>query len=227
MGFASLRGPTQARRVFANAAWTDTPAVKSDPVSSWLKRALDVIVSATVLLLLAPVFLVIALAILIETPGPILFSQHRTGYRGQVFFILKFRSMTVQEDDGNVVQACRGDARITRVGAVLRKLSLDELPQLINVLRGEMSLVGPRPHAVAHDRQFMQLVPNYMRRFGARPGITGLAQVHGLRGEIVRESAIILRTAADVRYIEQWSFVGDLKILLRTALLIFRDPSAF
>lgn len=196
-------------------------------VSSVMKRALDVAVSAAALAMLAPVLLMIAAAIRMETRGPILFRQHRTGYLGRVFFILKFRSMTVQEDGETVAQACRGDARITKVGAVLRKLSLDELPQLINVLRGEMSLVGPRPHAVAHDERFMQLVPNYARRFEARPGLTGLAQIHGLRGEIVRESAIILRTHADIRYIENWSFMRDLGILVRTVFVVFRDPAAF
>ncbi|WP_374471605.1 sugar transferase [Phenylobacterium sp.] len=199
----------------------------ADVAASRAKRLLDVVVSATALLLLAPALLLIALAIYVETRGPIFFLQQRTGYLGQVFPIVKFRTMTVQEDGRAVQQACRGDPRITRVGAVLRKLSLDELPQLINVLRGEMSLVGPRPHAVAHDEAFMRLVPNYAQRFRARPGITGLAQVHGLRGEIVRESSIILRAAADIRYVERWSLLTDVVILARTALLIFRDRSAF
>jgi putative colanic acid biosynthesis UDP-glucose lipid carrier transferase len=191
------------------------------------KRALDIAVSAAALVFLAPLLLVIAAAVWVESPGPILFRQHRTGYAGRVFSILKFRSMTVQEDGDRVAQARQGDLRVTRVGAVLRKLSFDELPQLINVLRGEMSLVGPRPHAVAHDRQFRQWVPNYAKRFAARPGITGLAQVNGLRGEIVRESSIILRAAADIRYIETWSLRRDIWILVRTALLVLRDPAAF
>lgn len=196
-------------------------------VTSKAKRLLDVVVSATALVFVAPLLLAIAFAIWVETGGPIFFRQHRTGYMGRVFSILKFRSMTVHEDGGVVAQARHGDARITRVGAVLRKLSLDELPQLINVLKGDMSLVGPRPHAVAHDQVFMQLVPNYARRFAARPGITGLAQVHGLRGEIVRESSIILRAAADIRYIETWSLAADIRILARTAVVVLRDPFAF
>ena len=199
----------------------------STVATSLAKRWLDVLVSATAIAILAPVLLVIAAAIRAETRGPIFFRQQRTGYLGRAFPILKFRTMTVQEDGGVVRQACRGDARITRVGAVLRKLSLDELPQLINVLSGEMSLVGPRPHAVSHDQQFMRLVPNYAERFRARPGITGLAQVHGLRGEIVRESAVILRAAADIRYIETWSLAADIAILARTAFVVFRDPAAY
>jgi putative colanic acid biosynthesis UDP-glucose lipid carrier transferase len=205
----------------------DSRPVQSRVVTSKAKRALDIVVSATALVMVAPILVAIAFAIWAETGGPIFFRQHRTGYRGQVFSILKFRSMTVQEDGGSVAQARHGDRRITKIGRVLRKLSLDELPQLINVLKGDMSLVGPRPHAVSHDQQFMRLVPNYPRRFEARPGITGLAQVSGLRGEIVRESGIILRTAADVRYIDTWSFRADIRILVRTALVVLRDPFAF
>lgn len=212
----------------------DLPAVirDSSPVhrgvaTSKAKRAIDIVVSATALFLMTPIFLAIAFAIWAETGGPIFFRQHRTGYQGRVFSILKFRSMTVQEDGGAVAQARQGDLRVTRVGRVLRKLSLDELPQLINVLRGDMSLVGPRPHAISHDQQFMRLVPNYPRRFEARPGITGLAQISGLRGEIVRESGIILRAAADIRYIETWSLAADIRILFRTASVVLRDPFAF
>jgi len=195
--------------------------------TSWAKRAFDIIGSSLALVGLAPLMLVAAAAIWLETGRPIFFRQQRTGRLGKVFHVLKFRTMTVREESGAVQQARRGDARITRVGAVLRKLSVDELPQLINVLKGEMSLVGPRPHAVAHDREFMRLVPNYAERFRARPGITGLAQISGLRGEIAGESAIILRTVADIRYIETWSLAADIRILARTAVLIFNDPDAF
>jgi putative colanic acid biosynthesis UDP-glucose lipid carrier transferase len=209
------------------ASLRESSPVHSRVAASNAKRVLDVVVSGTALLLVMPILLAIAFAIWAETGGPIFFRQHRTGYRGQVFSILKFRSMTVQEDGGAVAQARHGDLRITKVGRVLRKLSLDELPQLINVLRGDMSLVGPRPHAVLHDQQFMRLVPNYGLRFAARPGITGLAQVNGLRGEIVRESAIILRAAADIRYIETWSLAADIRILIKTAVVVLRDPFAF
>lgn len=239
MDLASLPRPAELHLEPAGASWGPearaprralreaAPSLEARVAHSKAKRALDIIVSAAALFFLSPLLLTIALAIWVETPGPILFKQHRTGYRGQVFSIFKFRSMTVQEDGDGVAQARPGDLRITRVGAVLRKLSFDELPQLINVVRGEMSLVGPRPHAVAHDRQFREWVPNYSRRFAARPGITGLAQVHGLRGEIVRESSIILRAAADIRYIETWSLAADIRILFRTAAVVLRDPTAF
>lgn len=239
MDLAPFPKPTELHLEPAHASWIPeaqgrrpipgdmAPALDARVAHSRAKRALDIVVSAVALVVLAPLLVAIATAIWVETPGPILFRQHRTGYAGRVFSILKFRSMTVQEDGERVAQARQGDRRITRVGAVLRKLSFDELPQLINVLKGDMSLVGPRPHAVAHDRQFRQWVPNYARRFAARPGITGLAQVHGLRGEIVRESSIILRAAADIRYIETWSLAGDIRILARTALLVLRDPAAF
>lgn len=229
IAFRELADPPWVGRspIFGSQAPGQASLDHATVARSRAKRCFDVIVSAAALAMLAPAFLMIALAIWVETRGPIFFHQQRTGLLGRPFSVLKFRTMTVSEDGGEVRQAHRGDARITRVGAILRKLSLDELPQLLNVLRGEMSLVGPRPHAVAHDREFTRLVPNYAERFRARPGITGLAQAHGLRGEISRESSIILRTAADIRYIRTWSLAADLVILARTAVLVFRDRAAF
>lgn len=203
------------------------PLVRAAVATSRAKRFLDICVSALAIALLLPVLLLAAGAIFVETGRPIVFRQQRTGHLGRVFHVLKFRTMTVSEDGGTVRQACRGDTRITPVGRVLRKLSVDELPQLINVLRGEMSLVGPRPHAVAHDAGFARLVPTYAERFLARPGITGLAQVNGLRGEIDGEASIILRTIADLRYIETWSIFEDVRILAKTIFLVFNDPDAF
>jgi putative colanic acid biosynthesis UDP-glucose lipid carrier transferase len=204
------------------------PTASAPPVAtSRAKRGLDICLSAAALVLLAPLLLLAAMAIFVETGGPILFRQQRTGRAGRVFRVLKFRTMTVREDGDGVRQAQRGDARVTRVGRVLRKLSIDELPQLINVLRGEMSLVGPRPHALAHDGGFARVAPTYAERFMARPGITGLAQVSGLRGETAGEASIILRTVADIRYIQTWSLMGDLRIMARTLRLIFDDPQAF
>lgn len=195
--------------------------------TSAIKRCVDVVGAAIAILLFLPLLILVSAAIWIESGWPILFRQKRTGHRGQVFHILKFRTMTVLED-GDMVRAVRPrDGRVTRVGAVLRKLSIDELPQLVNVLRGEMSLVGPRPHALAHDYKFMREAPNYAGRFRARPGITGLAQVTGLRGEIVCRSEILMRTAADNRYIDNWSLIEDLRIIARTAVVLFRDPHAF
>src|SRR5215207_10059874 len=147
-----------------------------------IKRGVDVLLSTLALTALCPLFAVTALLIKLNSPGRVIFLQRRKGFNGRQFKILKFRTMTVEEDGASVIQATRGDRRVTRVGAVLRHLSLDELPQLINVLRGEMSLIGPRPHAVAHDEQYSRKVANYAFRHRVKPGITGWAQVNGLRG---------------------------------------------
>jgi len=192
------------------------------------KRALDVVVAVLALLLFLPLLLLIAAAIRAEGPGEVLFRQARTGLQGRRFTILKFRTMRpAAASDPRVQQARRGDPRVTRVGRVLRKLSLDELPQLINVLRGEMSLVGPRPHALSHDAAWAERVPGYANRFQAKPGLTGLAQVRGLRGEIHDEESLRRRIAADLEYIETWSFAGDLKLLALTAPRVLFDPCAY
>jgi putative colanic acid biosynthesis UDP-glucose lipid carrier transferase len=192
------------------------------------KRALDVVVAGLALLLFLPLLLLIAAAIRAEGPGEVLFRQARTGLQGRRFTILKFRTMRpAAASDPEVQQARRGDPRVTRVGRVLRKLSLDELPQLINVLQGEMSLVGPRPHALSHDAAWAERVPGYANRFQAKPGLTGLAQVRGLRGEIHDEESLRRRIAADLEYIETWSFAGDLKLLALTAPRVLFDPCAY
>ena len=156
-----------------------------------------------------------------------LFRQRRTGLNGEAFRIYKFRTMRVLEDGESVTQATRGDARVTRLGALLRKLSLDELPQLLNVVKGEMSFVGPRPHAVSHDLQWAGSIAAYGARFRARPGLTGLAQVLGHRGEVTCAEALTARIAADNAYIENWSFAGDLMLIVRTVPLLFGDTRAF
>ena len=158
---------------------------------------------------------------------PALFRQRRTGLGGSVFTVFKFRTMTVAEDGDVIRQATRGDARLTSVGKVLRKFSLDELPQVLNVLRGEMSLIGPRPHALAHDETWSKLVPGYAQRFRARPGLSGYAQVCGYRGEVTDLASLRARVEADNEYIDTWSLLLDLKILLRTVPLIFRDTRAY
>ena len=184
--------------------------------------------AALALLLFLPLLLLIAAAIRAESPGEVLFRQTRTGLRGRRFTILKFRTMRpAAANDAQVRQASRGDPRVTRVGRVLRKLSLDELPQLLNVLQGEMSLVGPRPHALSHDAVWAERVPGYANRFAAKPGLTGLAQVRGLRGEIHDEESLRRRIAADIEYIETWSFAGDLKLLALTAPKVLFDPCAY
>lgn len=183
-----------------------------------VKRGLDVVASALALILLAPLFVLIAVAIRLESPGPAFFRQRRRGYNHVEFSIFKFRTMTTMDDGDHVPQATAGDARITRVGRFLRNTSLDELPQLINVLFGQMSLVGPRPHAVAHDRFFEALIPVYPRRLNVKPGITGWAQVNGFRGATQTQQAMVDRVEHDLYYIDNWSIALDLYILALTVL---------
>lgn len=195
------------------------------PVGGASKRAFDVVVAGTALLVLSPFLLLVAFAIMLESPGPALFLQRRGGVFGRPFLIYKFRTMR-SADDGRVVsQAVQNDPRITRLGAILRELCIDELPQLINVVRGEMSLVGPRPHAVAHDEMFRRIDARYPRRNRARPGITGLAQVSGCRGLTEDAASVRARTSYDIEYVQTWSFGRDLKIIFETVLLLLRFKS--
>jgi putative colanic acid biosynthesis UDP-glucose lipid carrier transferase len=203
------------------------PAIAHRSVRSARKRGLDIGVGVLVFLFALPLLLAVAICIKADSRGPVLFFQRRTGLQGRAIRIVKFRTMTVMEDDGDVRHAVRNDARVTRVGRFLRQSSIDELPQLINVIRGDMSLVGPRPHALAHDRYYAALVPAYMDRFRARPGITGLAQVKGLRGEIGSIDGMVERVAEDNAYIENWSLALDLKILVRTAAITLFQSTAY
>jgi len=191
------------------------------------KRAFDIAMSFCALMVFLPLLLTIAMLVRLESRGPALFRQRRTGLHGKVFTVLKFRTMTVAEDGDTVRQATVGDARVTALGAILRKLSLDELPQLLNVLRGDMSLIGPRPHAVAHDEAWSKHVAGYERRFRARPGLTGYAAVCGFRGEVKELQAIIDRVDSDNEYIDTWTFALDMKIVWRTLPLIFGDTRAY
>lgn len=192
-----------------------------------LKRAGDVLASAAALLVLLPLLLLIAIVIRLDSPGPALFRQRRTGLDGRTFEILKFRTMRVAEPGDAAVQARRDDDRVTAIGRLLRRTSLDELPQLANVLRGDMSVIGPRPHATGHDQAFASVLPDYFRRFAARPGLTGLAQVRGLRGEVHALSCAAARLEADLEYVETWTLRGDMVILLRTLPLLFKDSAAY
>ena len=180
------------------------------------KRLFDFAVAGTALLLLAPCFAIIALLIKLDSQGPVFFLQRRYGFNQEPFRIWKFRSMSVLEDDFNLRQATTNDVRVTRIGALLRRSNIDELPQLINVLRGEMSLVGPRPHALAHDQQFEHAIALYARRHNVKPGITGWAQVNGLRGETSTTDKMARRVEHDLHYIDHWSMLFDLRILLLT-----------
>jgi len=189
------------------------------PLSSFevlQKRVFDAIVAGVALVMLAPVFALIALMIRLDSPGPVFFRQRRYGFNQQMFRIIKFRTMTTLDDGEVVRQARRNDHRITRVGRFLRRWNIDELPQLINVLRGDMSLVGPRPHALSHDRAYEQRIALYARRHNVKPGITGWAQVNGLRGETDTDEKMRRRVDFDLYYIDNWSLLFDLKILLYT-----------
>lgn len=194
---------------------------------SLAKRTFDAVAALVLLILLLPVIAAIALAVRVTSPGPIFFRQSRTGMNGRIFLVWKFRTMSVLENGDGIRHATRGDARVTPIGARLRSTSLDELPQLLNVLAGDMSLVGPRPHAVAHDRRYGLLIGEYTRRFRVKPGITGLAQVRGLRGEIHDLSCMVARVRADCEYIERWSLFLDLAILLQTIPRLVRDRNAY
>lgn len=192
-----------------------------------LKRAFDVLAAFVALLLLLPALLTIGALIALDSPGPVLFLQRRTGLNGRVFFIYKFRTMRVAGPDADVRHATQSDDRVTRIGRLLRQTSLDEAPQLLNILKGDMALVGPRPHAVEHDAYYAGLLSDYEQRFAVRPGLTGLAQIHGLRGEIRDLACMARRVDADVAYTRHWSFAGDLIILLRTVPLLLRRVNAY
>jgi undecaprenyl-phosphate galactose phosphotransferase/putative colanic acid biosynthesis UDP-glucose lipid carrier transferase len=188
---------------------------------------MDIVVSSFGLLVLCPVMLFAAILIRLDSPGPILFRQVRKGINGQPFRILKFRTMSVMEDGAVVAQTTRKDTRVTRAGYWLRRASIDELPQLLNVLLGEMSIVGPRPHALAHDNEYTNLIANYSRRHHVKPGITGWAQVNGFRGGTPELAMMQRRVELDLWYIANWSLVLDFWIIVRTCFELPRARNAF
>jgi putative colanic acid biosynthesis UDP-glucose lipid carrier transferase len=171
--------------------------------------------------------LALALLVRLSSPGPVIFKQRRYGLDGREIMVYKFRTMNVSEDGPNIVQASKADARITGVGRFMRRYSLDELPQLVNVLQGHMSLVGPRPHAVAHNEEYRKLIKGYMIRHKVPPGITGLAQVNGCRGETARVEDMQARIDYDLEYLRHWSPLLDFKILFLTAIRFLRDENAY
>ena len=204
--------------------------VQAPPLSrgEWVtKRCLDVALAGTLLVLLSPLLVAIAIMIRLDSKGPILFRQTRAGYCGRPFMIYKFRSMYTTENGPVIKQAEKGDRRVTRVGRLLREKSLDELPQLINVVLGDMSLVGPRPHAMAHDRYYEPLIPDYTWRYHALPGITGWAQVNGYRGETPTLESMEGRIQRDLWYIRNWSVWLDLRILALTVGAVIRPKNAY
>ncbi|AOS96489.1 UDP-glucose:undecaprenyl-phosphate glucose-1-phosphate transferase [Microbulbifer aggregans] len=202
----------------------DTPI---QGINGWLKRLEDVIIASLALVMLSPLMLLIAIGVKLSSKGPIIFRQRRYGFCGNTIEVWKFRSMTTQENGAEVVQATRNDPRVTRFGAFLRRTSLDELPQFINVLRGEMSIVGPRPHAVAHNEQYRSLVSGYMLRHKVKPGITGWAQVNGWRGETDTLEKMSKRVEYDLDYIRRWSLFFDCYIVLMTVFKGFTSKNAY
>lgn len=202
----------------------DTPLSGSN---AWSKRLIDLALAGAGVVILSPLLLLVAVAVRLDTRGPALFRQTRYGLNGESFLVYKFRTMTVREDGGHVVQARPGDQRVTRVGKWLRRTSLDELPQLFNVLRGSMSLVGPRPHAVVHNELYRRQISGYMVRHKVRPGITGWAQVHGLRGETDTIDKMEARVRYDLEYLSNWSLVLDFKILVKTLFVVLGQKNAY
>jgi len=185
------------------------------------------VLGTLILLLISPLLLALAIGVKLSSPGPVIFKQRRYGLDGQEIVVYKFRSMTVCEDGDRIVQASQGDRRITRLGAILRKTSLDELPQFINVLQGRMSIVGPRPHAVAHNEQYRKLIKGYMVRHKVKPGISGWAQINGLRGETETLDKMEARIDFDLDYLRNWSLGLDIYIILKTVAVVFRDRHAY
>ncbi len=205
--------------------------ISVSPMAGWqrlAKATLDIVVACVILILISPLLLVIAIAVKLSSPGPVLFKQKRHGWNGEEIWVYKFRSMVVhQEAAGHVTQASRKDPRVTRVGAFLRKTSLDELPQFINVLQGRMSVVGPRPHALAHNQEYMKKIPFYALRHKAKPGITGWAQICGYRGETDTLDKMEGRIKHDIYYLEHWSVWMDLKIIFLTPVALIQNKNVF
>jgi putative colanic acid biosynthesis UDP-glucose lipid carrier transferase len=192
-----------------------------------VKRIEDVVLASLILVLISPLLLAIAIGVRLTSPGPAIFRQRRNGLDGTEIVVWKFRSMRTQDDGAVVPQATKGDPRITPFGAFLRRTSLDELPQFFNVLQGHMSIVGPRPHAVAHNEQYRQLIKAYMVRHKVKPGITGWAQIHGHRGETDTIEKMQARVEYDLEYLRNWTLGLDLQIIARTVKLVFIDRHAY
>jgi putative colanic acid biosynthesis UDP-glucose lipid carrier transferase len=192
-----------------------------------LKRLEDVVLALLILVLISPILLCIAIAVKLSSPGPVIFRQRRYGLDGEEILVYKFRSMRVTEDGDKIEQARKNDDRVTPLGRILRKTSMDELPQFVNVLQGRMSIVGPRPHAVAHNELYRGLIKSYMVRHKVKPGITGWAQVNGFRGETDSLEKMEGRIRCDLDYLRNWSLRLDLLIIARTIRLVFKDASAY
>ncbi len=205
-------------------ALTESPTLG---VSGIGKRISDVVIAGLILVLIWPLLLILAVGVKLSSPGPVIFKQRRYGLDGQEILVYKFRSMRVCDDGETIQQAGRADPRTTRFGAFIRRSSLDELPQFVNVLQGRMSVVGPRPHAVAHNEQYRKLIKGYMLRHKVKPGITGWAQVNGLRGETETLDKMRARVQYDIDYMRNWSLLFDLTIIAKTLVVVWRDQNAY
>lgn len=208
----------------------DIRVAGSQPLSDFerlAKRSTDLVLASTALVFLLPFLLLITAAIFVESGGPIIFRQLRGGLHGRPFTIWKFRTMRVLENGDAITQAQKHDPRVTRVGALLRKTSMDELPQLWNVVKGDMSIVGPRPHALAHDSYFGIHVAGYATRQYVKPGLTGLAQIGGCRGETSTLNDMARRVHLDLHYIAEWSYWLDIKIISRTAVTVLFERDVY
>jgi undecaprenyl-phosphate galactose phosphotransferase/putative colanic acid biosynthesis UDP-glucose lipid carrier transferase len=215
------------RIVNIGTAWTaELKRAPLTPTEQACKRTLDLLIASAVLITLTPMMILVAALIKLESRGPILFMQTRNGFNGRSFKMCKFRTMSVLEDGPVIRQATKGDPRVTRFGGLLRRTSIDELPQLLNVIAGDMSLVGPRPHASAHNTEYEKIIANYAYRYHVKPGLTGWAQVNGLRGETQVIDLMKQRVEFDLWYINNWSLWLDFRILLRT-LLLGLQPTAY
>jgi putative colanic acid biosysnthesis UDP-glucose lipid carrier transferase len=192
-----------------------------------LKRTEDIVLATIILILISPVILIIAMAIKIDSKGPVIFKQKRGGINGTEIIVYKFRSMTTQDNGSVVKQASKNDPRTTSVGKFLRNTSLDELPQFINAIQGTMSIVGPRPHAVAHDLEYSNLIPEYSQRFLVKPGITGLAQINGWRGQTDTLDKMKNRINMDLKYINRWTLWLDIKIIFITIWKGFNSKNTY
>jgi len=222
--FDTIQGGTSEFLGVPLIALCETPFHGTRGVS---KRLTDLVLAGLILLPVAPFMLIVGLLIRLTSPGPAIFKQRRYGLDGQEITVYKFRTMTVTEDGGSIKQATKDDSRITPLGRMLRRTSIDELPQLLNVLQGRMSLVGPRPHAIAHNELYRKLIKGYMIRHKVAPGMTGLAQVHGMRGETQTLEQMEQRIKYDLDYLRNWSPLLDLKILVKTVLIVARGDKAY
>jgi putative colanic acid biosynthesis UDP-glucose lipid carrier transferase len=219
-----IQGRLEAVGGIPVVAVCETPFVGMDGV---IKRGSDLLLSLLILSLISPLLLLIALAVKVTSPGPAIFKQRRYGLDGDEITVYKFRSMTALDDGGKIEQAHKGDSRVTSLGAFLRRTSLDELPQLFNVLQGRMSIVGPRPHAVAHNEMYRKLIKGYMRRHKVKPGITGWAQVNGCRGETESLEKMKARIDYDLEYLRNWSLRLDLYIIAKTVWVVLKGDHAY